>query len=162
MLRWSYVNLFHDWRQLRASSYEPGWSGWPRSRQPGWKFSHMKTSARLPGQNFLDELALLSQQSGQNGIILPCIHFHFKSIRISFIRISFTIADKAMIVANDTSLCGAVTGLKFPIWTDDKASQPGHRAHMKRPVRGQWLKLTNHSASYAGPIFCTYGPSEVL
>ena len=85
----------------------------------------MNTSARLPGRNFFDKLGLLFQQGGQNGIILPCMHFHFKSIRISFIS-KVTRVDKAMIVANDTSLRGAiwfrflnfvpVTELKFPIF----------------------------------------------
>ena len=67
----------------------------------------MNTSARLQGQNVLDKLDSLSQQGGQNGIILPCMHFHLKSIQISFIS-KVTTVDKAMKVANDRSLCGTI------------------------------------------------------
>ena len=49
-------------------------------------------------------IAPLSHQSDQNGIILPCMYFHFKSMRISFIS-KVTRVHKAKTVANDTSLC---------------------------------------------------------
>ena len=99
-------------------------------------FFHMNTPAQLPGQNFFDKLALLSQQGGQNGIILPLMHFHFKSIRISFIS-KVARVDRAMIVANDTRLCGSIMrspGLNFPYKKTTKfipVTEPA-RAHMKR------------------------------
>ena len=52
-------------------------------------------------ENVFDKLASLSKLGGQNSIILPCVHFHFKSIRISFIS-KVTRVGKAMIVANNT------------------------------------------------------------
>ena len=93
----------------------------------------MNTSDRLPERNCFDKLASLSQQGVQNGIILPCMHFHFKSIRINFIT-KVTRVDKAMIVANGTRLCGAI----FVLFLEFR---PGHRcgiSHMNndkiRPV----------------------------
>ena len=98
-------------------------------------------------ETFFDKLALLSKLGGQNGIILPCMHFHFKSIRISFIS-KVTRVDKAMIVENDTRLCGVTLVLFFEFHPGHRAeisrmnrrqnparlpSQPGYRAHMKRP-----------------------------
>ena len=38
--------------------------------QPGWKFSHMITQARVTGRNFLDKIASLSKHSDQKSIIL--------------------------------------------------------------------------------------------
>ena len=67
----------------------------------------MNTPGRLPGRKCFDKLASLSKLGGQNGVILPCMHFDFKSIRISFIS-KVTRVDRAMIVANDTCLCGAI------------------------------------------------------
>ena len=74
--------------------------------------------------------------------ILPCMHFYFKSIRISFIG-KVTRVDKVMIVVNNTSLRGAILVLflefcpgywaEIPIRTDDKI-HPSYRAHMKRPL----------------------------
>ena len=88
----------------------------------------MNTLPWLSERNFFfDKLALLSQQGGQNGIILPCMHFHFKSIQISFIS-KVTRVDKAKIVVNDTSLFGAILVLFLEF-------RLGHRAeisHMKR------------------------------
>ena len=66
----------------------------------------------LPGRKVFDKLASLSQQGGQNGVTLLCMHFHVKSIRISFIT-KVTRVNKAMIVANDTSLCCVILAL-FP------------------------------------------------
>ena len=123
-------NFSRSWlmiKAFRASSYDPGWPGWPgfrdlstrlnpsqkfwtfisvfqpRSRQPGWKFFHMSTPFRLPGQNVFDKIALLLQQSRQNGIISPCMYFLFISMRIIFVT-KVTGVDKATVVANDTML----------------------------------------------------------
>ena len=79
-------------------------------------------------ENVFDKLASLSKLGGQNGIILLCMHFHFKSIPISVIS-KVTRVDKAMIVANDTCLCAAILALFLEF-------HPGHRAeisHMNRP-----------------------------
>ena len=53
------------------------------------------------------------------------MHSHFKSIRISFISLinKVTRDDKAMIVANDTSLCGAILVLFLEF-------RPGNRAEI--------------------------------
>ena len=45
------------------------------------KFSHMNTPGWLPGRKFVDKLASRSKLGGKNGVILPCMHFDFKSIR---------------------------------------------------------------------------------
>ena len=84
----------------------------------------------VTGTKHFDKLALLSQQGRQNGIILPHMYFHFKSIRINFIS-KVTRVDKAMIVAMDTSLCDAI----ILIWFLEL--HPGHRADISRMKRGQ-------------------------
>ena len=57
------------------------------------------------------------------------MHFHFKSIRISFIN-KVTRIDKAMIVANDTSLCGSILVLFLEF-------RPSHRAEVSHMNRRQ-------------------------
>ena len=89
----------------------------------------MNTPARLPGRNVFDKLALLSHQGGQNGIILSCMHFNFKTIQISFIN-KVTRVNKAMIVASDTSLGGAILVLFLEL-------SPGHRVEISYMNRRQ-------------------------
>ena len=89
-----------------------------------------------PGQSFPDKLASLSQQGGQNGIILSNMYFHFRSIRINFLS-KVTRVNKVTKVTNDTSLCWAILVLflefhpGWPCWRQN-TSQPGYWAHMKR------------------------------
>ncbi len=62
----------------------------------------------------VEKIASLSQLGGQNGIILPCMYFHFRSMRICFIS-KVASVDKATIVANDATVCVAflVSSLEF-------------------------------------------------
>ena len=50
------------------------------------------------------------------------MHFHFKSIRISFVS-KITRVDRATIVASDTCLCGVILVLLLEF-------HPGHRAEI--------------------------------
>ena len=109
----------------------------------------MNNPARSPGRNFLIKIASLSQHIGQNGIIFwSCMCFLFRSMRISFI-IKVTRLNKAVTVANNTSLCSTILvvflelihfgrpGWNFPyehttelVPVTEPARLP---AHMKRP-----------------------------
>lgn len=42
------------------------------------------TPARLRGRHFCDKMALISQHSGQNGIIF-CVYFYFRNMQIIFV-----------------------------------------------------------------------------
>ena len=85
------------------------------------------------------------QHSGQNGIILSCMYFHFRSMRISFIskvtrvyratdsreRYKFMFHRFGCV----SWILSRSTGLKFPYeqTTNSRSSnQPGYLAHMKR------------------------------
>ncbi len=78
----------------------------------GIKISHMNTPAWFLGWHVLEKIASLSQLGGQNGNILPCMYFHYKSIKFASL---VTSVDKATIVANDASLWVAIlfSSLKF-------------------------------------------------
>ena len=57
---------------------------------------------------FLDKIALLSQHSGQNGIIFVLYVFPLeKLLRISFIS-KISLVHKATTATNDTSLCSTI------------------------------------------------------
>ena len=109
------------------------WFLQPRSQQPGWKFSHMNTPARLPGRNVFDKFSSLSQQGGKTGITLPCMYFYFRSIRISFIS-KVTRVAKATIVANDATFCCAILVLFLEFHTGRlcflTSSRPAEISHM--------------------------------
>ena len=86
-------------------------------------------------ERLLDKITSLSQHCAQNGIFLVLYVLHFRSMWISFIS-KVTRVHKATTAANDSSLCSLIssrsTGLKFPIWTDNKI-RPRNRAS---PVTG--------------------------
>ena len=69
------------------------------------------------------------------------MHFHFKRTRISFISKVIRV-EKAMIVANDTNLCGGMLVLFLEFRSGHRAeishmnrrqNSSGNRAHIKRP-----------------------------
>ena len=102
------------------------------NRDLGNRDENFPISTLQPGyrdENVFDKLASISKLGGQNGIILPCMHFHFKSIRISFIS-KATRVEKAMIVANDTYLCGVILVLFLEF-------HPGIRAEISDMNRRQ-------------------------
>ena len=72
----------------------------------------------MAGYSAVKRLSILG---GQDGMILPCMHFHFKSI---------SKVDKAMIVGNNTYLCDAILVLFLE-------SHPGHRAEISDMNRRQ-------------------------
>ncbi len=71
-------------------------------------------SSPVTRMHFFEKAVSLSKLGGQNGIILPCIYFHFRNVRVSFISEVKSI-DKATIVVNDATLCVAilVSSLEF-------------------------------------------------
>ena len=126
----------------------------------------MNTPSRLPGRNVSAKIASLSQQSGQNGIILPRMYFYFRSMRFIFVS-KVTRFDKATIFANDTTLqrqfvfvyrnLSHSTGIKFLMWTNDEI-RPGNRVspvnrnHMKRPWDGKLVPRRIHIRR----VFCLW------
>lgn len=86
-----------------------------------------------PDANFFEKTA----SGGQNGIILPCIYFHFRIMGISFIS-TVSSVDNTTIVANDATECVAYyvgfvslilspsTGLQLFNMNNDKI-HPGNR-----------------------------------
>ncbi len=69
-------------------------------------FPYEHSSPAAGTQLFFEKIASLDL-GGQNGIILPCIYFHFRNMRISSIS-KVTRVDKATIVAKDATLCVAI------------------------------------------------------
>ena len=102
--------------------------------------------AGWPRRNFSDKTTLPSQHSGQNDIIsLACITT--SEVCELALNSKVTRVRKITIVADDTSLCSTIfgsvscilsrsTGLKFPIWTDNKIRR-GSRANPGTVHRSQ-------------------------
>ena len=63
-------------------------------------------SSRVTRTKLFEKIASLSQPSGQNGIILPCMYFHLRRIRISFIS-EGTGVEKATTGGEQHNLCCA-------------------------------------------------------
>ena len=60
----------HAFLRKKMCSYEkPGWPGYRDLGNRARNLSRMNTSALLPGRNFFDRIAPLSDHSDQNGII---------------------------------------------------------------------------------------------
>ena len=51
------------------------------------KIARITTPARLPRRNVFVKIVSLSQHSDQDGIILPCMYFYFRSLRMTFVSL---------------------------------------------------------------------------
>ena len=59
--------------------------GWLGCRDRCWKNRDLGNRPKIfttPGRNVFDKVASLSQQSGQNDVVLPCMYFYFRSMWI--------------------------------------------------------------------------------